>query len=96
MALQLISIKEYCKYNNIETYFVEELAVYDIVELQTVKRTKYISLSQIPIIEKAIRLSRDLSVNTEGIHAIFSLLNQMAQKEKEIIEMKRRLAFYEG
>ena len=92
-TLKLIPVKDYCRIHGLDVRFVQDLSTNDIVELQVIKRTSYIPVSQIPILERAIRISNDLEINVAGISTIFSLLQRLEDKEKELRKLRSRLNF---
>ena len=94
-TIQFIPVKDYCRIHNLDIAFVQDLSSNDIVELHVIKRTQYIPVSQIPVLERAIRLANDLEINAAGISTIFSLLDRLNKKEQELKTLRNRLSFFE-
>lgn len=93
--VKMIAVKDFCKYHNVDMAFIDDLEYFDIVRIERVNRTKFLFLDDLPRVEKALRIANDLSVNCAGISTIFNLLQQMDKKEMELLQLKRKLAFYE-
>ena len=93
--VKMIAVKEFCKYHEVDFAFIEDLVSFDIVRIEKINRTNFLLLEEIPTIEKALRMAKDLSINSAGISAILNLLAQMEKKETELLRLKRKLDFYE-
>ncbi len=95
MAIQnLIAVKEFCAHHDISAEFLLDLQHNEIIELVTIKRTSFIDTKQLPSLEKAIRLYRDLQINVEGIQTILQLLSTIERKELELNYLRNQLDFY--
>jgi DNA-binding transcriptional MerR regulator len=93
-AQKLISVKEFCVHHNIQSDFIIDLERNEMIELVTVKRTRYISENNLLAIEKMIRLHQELQINIEGIQTILQLLNKLDKKEAELNSLRNTLSFY--
>lgn len=91
----LIPIKTFCVQHNITTSFVQSLEKMGIIETIYRENDGFLHLNQVIVIEKIIRLYRDLEINPEGIHAIFYLLERMEKMQQEIQVLRNRLSLYE-
>ena len=56
---------------------------------------KYIHEDKINVIEKIIRMQKDLNLNLEGIDTVFNLLEKIDNLQTELINVKNRLRLYE-
>lgn len=89
----LIQIKQFCLYHEIENSFIAELNNYGLVEIVIQDEDEYLETEQLPVVEKMIRLHYDLKINMEGIDAIAHLLNkiEVLQQNLNIVQNKLRL-----
>jgi hypothetical protein len=95
MATQkLIAVKEFCLHHKIKTEFIFDLQQYDLVELVTIKRTKYIPENDLAAVERMLRLHVDLAINIEGIHAVSKMIAALERKETELKRLRNLLEFY--
>ena len=92
---QLIAADKFCTYYNVEYTFVESLEEIGLLETVFVQETQFIHIPELHKIERMLRLHDDLEINAEGIGAVHTLLDQMEQMKREIINLKNRLRFYE-
>ncbi|MEO8772032.1 MAG: chaperone modulator CbpM [Ferruginibacter sp.] len=91
---KLFAIKEFCLHHNVSNDFINELHHNEIIELITVKRTRFIAEKNLHTLEKIVRLHNDLQVNIEGIETILHLLASLEKKETEIYTLRNQLEFY--
>ncbi len=92
---KLIAVKEFCINNNIEISFLSSLQKTGLIEISTIKETRFIDTSQLRQLEKFARLYFDLDINLEGIESITHLLQRIGTMQGEIIGLKNRLRLYE-
>ena len=95
MQTDLIIINDYCRICHIEPSFIDQLEQDGLIETRTIDGEKYFSSSQLHDIERYTRLYYDLSINIEGIDAIFHLLQRISIMQHEIKELEIRLKLYE-
>ena len=93
---QLISLRQFCSFYNVESTFIETLTEFGLIEIHTVEEIPYVSKDHIGEIEKLIRLHYDLEINMEGIDVIKHLLEKVNNMQAEINALKNRLSIYEG
>ena len=93
---RLISADEFCTNHQIEISFISSLQEYGLIEITTVKKTKFIDTDQLQKLEKFLRLYYDLDINIEGIEAVTHLLNRVNEMQGEITALKNRLGLYEN
>jgi hypothetical protein len=91
----LIPAYEFCTSHNIEISFIRSLHETGLLEISTIEDTVFIQISQLPELEKIIRLYYDLDINLEGIETIRHLLTRINVMQDEIITLKNRLRLYE-
>lgn len=92
---QLIAIKTFCTFYNVEYAFVESLQRSGMIETVVVRETQFLQVPQLQKIERMIRLHHDLDINVEGIEAIHTLLKRIDDMEKELTALRNRLQFFE-
>ena len=91
----LIQIKQFCLYHEIENTFITELNNYGLVEIITQEEDEYLHTEQLPAIEKMIRMHYDLKINLEGIDAIYHLLNKIEVLQQNLTATQNKLRLFE-
>ncbi len=91
----LIQIKQFCLYHEIEDVFIAKLNNYGLIEIIVLEEDQYLQPEQLPSIEKMIRLHYDLNINLEGIDAIAHLLNKIEVLQKNLIATQNKLRLLE-
>lgn len=91
----LIQIKQFCIYHEIENTFITELHNYGLVEIIVEENDEYLQPEQLPSIEKMIRMHYDLNINLEGIDAIYHLLNKIETLQQHLTNTQNKLRIYE-
>jgi chaperone modulatory protein CbpM len=91
----LIAIDEFCASHDIEISFISTLQQTGLIEITTIKETRFIDAGQLQQLEKFIRLYYELDINMEGIESITHLLQRINSLQDEIIMLRNRLRLYE-
>ena len=91
----LIQIKQFCVYHEIENTFITELNNYGLVEIIIQEEDEYLHPEQLPALEKMIRMHYDLKINLEGIDAIYHLLNKIEVLQQNLTATKNKLRIFE-
>ncbi|KFF10162.1 chaperone modulator CbpM [Flavobacterium hydatis] len=91
----LIQIKQFCIYHEIEDSFIAKLNNYGLVEIIVLEEEQYLQPEQLPAIEKMIRMHYDLKINLEGIDAIAHLLNKIEALQKNLTATQNKLRLFE-
>ncbi|AYN03137.1 MULTISPECIES: chaperone modulator CbpM [unclassified Flavobacterium] len=91
----LIQIKQFCLYHEIEDNFISKLNDYGLIEIIILKEEQYLQPEQLPSIEKMIRMHYDLKINLEGIDAIAHLLNKIETLQKNLTATQNKLRLFE-
>lgn len=92
----LIAAEEFCTHYHIDYSFISTLQQHGLIEVTTVHETGYLPTTQLPVLEKLIRLHNDLDINFEGIEAISYLLQRVEDMQREMTLLKNKLRLYEG
>jgi hypothetical protein len=91
----LIAVDIFCANHNIEVSFISSLHQTGLIEITTVKKTKYINASQLQQLEKFIRFHYELDINMEGIETITHMLTRINSMHDEITMLRNKLRLYE-
>ncbi|PQL93877.1 chaperone modulator CbpM [Apibacter adventoris] len=95
MANNVITIKEYCTYYEVEPNFLEELSEMGLLTIVKEKEESYIPIEEIPQLESYSRMFYDLDINMAGIDAIHNLISRIKVLQKELTDLQNRINFYE-
>lgn len=93
---KLISATEFCAIHNVEFAFIQSLEETGLIEIQTIEESGFIPVSQLPELERMVRLHNELDINLEGIDTINHLLNRIRELQNEMIILRNRLRFFES
>ena len=88
----LIPADAVCTHHHIEHNFISNLQTAGLIEITTVEGRSYIHPSQLPDLEKFICFRYELDINVEGIEAIAYLLHRVRGLQKEVEDLRSRLA----
>jgi len=66
-----------------------------MLQIVTIKETRYINRKQLQQLEKIILFYNDLDINLEGIEAVNHLLDKINRLQDQIRHLKNRLLLYE-
>ena len=62
-----VSLEEFCAGHNIELSFIIRLEQYGLIQTTIRQRSTFIQLSELPALEKIVRLHYELDINLEGL-----------------------------
>jgi len=91
----LIQIKQFCLYHEIENTFITELHNYGLVQIIVLEEDEYLQPEQLPAVEKMIRLHYDLKINLEGLDVIANLLDKIEMLQQNLTTTQNKLRLYE-
>lgn len=94
MEAALIALNEFCASHQVEISFVQSLEEYGLVETVVAGQSLCVYATELPRLERIVRLHRELDINPEGIDVINQLLQRMEDMRHEITELRNRLEFY--
>jgi len=94
MENNLISIDEVCTYHQVKINFIQSLEDFGLIHTTIVKKTVCLDTDELTKLERYLRLSNDLEINLEGLHAVAHLLNQLNEMQEEINSLKNELNYY--
>ncbi len=90
----MIPVHEFCIHHNIEQSFIYSLKDSGLVEINRIEETICIPVSQLPRLEKLIRLY-EMDINLEGIETITYLLQRINNMQQQIVQLSNKLNLYE-
>jgi hypothetical protein len=85
-----IEVENCCTHYQIEISFFDSLEDAGLINVQMQEGRRYIAHDDLNLLEKFIRLHYDLKINTEGLEAIYHMLERMRQMQEELALMRRR------
>ena len=92
----IIAAEVYCEHYQIDYSFIIALEQFGLLSTAVIEDKMYLQPEQLPDLEKYTRLHYDLNINLEGIETITHLLNHVQHLQKEMTQLRNRLAIYEG
>lgn len=92
---EVIPAHQFCIHHNIELSFIQSLRDFELIEVIQGEEQLLLPVSQLPRLEKIIRLHVELDINLEGIQTISHLLERMESMQKRIARLNSRLRAYE-
>lgn len=93
---EMIIVDEFCIHHNIELSFINALKDSGLIEITLWEEKLCIPESQLPSLEKLVRLYYEMDINLEGIETITYLLSRMNEMQQEIRTLHTRLNLYEN
>ena len=93
---EMIMVNEFCIHHNIDIHFINALKDSGLIEINSSGEKSCITESQLPRLEKLVRLYYEMDINLEGIETITYLLSKMIEMQKEIMQLHNRLGIYEN
>ncbi|MEP0132794.1 MAG: chaperone modulator CbpM [Eudoraea sp.] len=91
-----IPIVQLCEHYSVEISFFDELHEEGLISITTLEQTSYLHQDKISDVEKMIRIHQELNINTEGIDAVFNLLQKIDSLQNELNKLHNRLSLYEN
>lgn len=92
---EMITIQEFCKHHQVDVSFIHSLEQSGLIEVTEMDKNSCVPVSDLPQLEKMVRLYYDMDINLEGIETITYLLNRMNEMQQQIVNLNNRLRIYE-
>ena len=92
----MIPADEFCIHHNIELSFIYSLQDSGLLQVTSMEEKNFVPVTQLPNLEKLVRLYQDLDINLEGIETITYLLQRMNAMQQQIKQLRNRLSLYEN
>lgn len=96
MQTDLIIVSEYCRKTNLDPVFLNQLEETGLITIFIENGERSFPTSELPDLEKYIRMYYDLSINVEGIDVIRNLQRKIEEMEEEILYLRNKLKIYES
>ncbi len=93
---EMIIVNEFCIHHHIDISFIYALKDSGLIEVTIVEAQLVITESQLPYLEKLVRLYYEMDINLEGIETITYLLKKMHDMQQEIMLLNNRLGIYKN
>lgn len=93
---EMIPADTFCIHHNIELAFIYSLKDSGLIEIISVEEKVFVPASQLPHLEKLVRLYQEMDINLEGIETITYLLQRMQGMQQKIVQLSNRLSRYES
>ena len=91
----LIAVKQFCTYHQVEYTFVNDLHEAGLIEVRIIDTDDYIPETELQKLERMIRLHNELEINVAGIEAISHLLERIENMHEQMRQLRNRLMLYE-
>ncbi len=92
---KLILVNQLCSHYEVELSLFTELHDLGVIEILFIENSYFISEDKISVVEKVVRLQKDLNINLEGVDAVLNLLDKINDLQIELNTVKNRLRLYE-
>lgn len=92
---KLILVNQLCEHYQVEISLFTELHDFGIIEILTIEDSYFIHEDKISVVEKVVRMQKDLNINLEGIDTVLTLLDKINDLQTELNTVKNRLRLYE-
>ncbi|MDB5120311.1 MAG: MerR family transcriptional regulator [Sphingobacteriales bacterium] len=93
---EFIPVATFCYHHNVEISFIMSLQEHGLIDIVNIDENQCIPIKYLVEAEKFVRLHNELEINTEGIDAVYQLLQRINEMQNEISFLKNRLNLYEG
>lgn len=90
-----ISLLRFCDLHRINEDFVKELHFFGLIELVSIDNNFYLKDDEICLLEKFVRLHKDLNVNVDAIVTIEHLTELISELKEENRKLAQKLEIYE-
>jgi len=94
-TLDMITVEEFCVHHKVDLSFIQSLNQSGLIEVTQLDEKLCVPVSQLPQLEKMVRLYYEMDINMEGIETITHLLNRMNEMQQEIVHLNNRLQLYD-
>ncbi|MDB4347387.1 chaperone modulator CbpM [Bacteroidia bacterium] len=92
---KLILIEQLCIHYQVEMSLFSELQDFGIIEILTIEDSYLIHEDKISVIEKVVRMQKDLNINLEGVDTVLNLLDKINDLQTQLNTVQNRLRLYE-
>jgi hypothetical protein len=92
---EMIIVNEFCIHHNIDISFINALHESGLIAITHTAEKLYLPQSQLPHLEKMVRLYYEMDINLEGIETITYLLHRINEMQQQIQMLKNKLSLHE-
>ena len=93
---ELIPAEPFCAFHQVELSFIRRLHDSGLIEMTIREGTVFLPSSDLPELEKLVRLHYEMDINLEGIEAISHLLQRLNRMQEEMVNLQNKIRFYQG
>ncbi|EAR15023.1 MULTISPECIES: chaperone modulator CbpM [Robiginitalea] len=90
-----ILLRDFCQGHCLDEKFIYELQEVELVRIEKVGEAPAIPPDELQVLERMVRLHRDLDIGPQGLRAVQQLLDRMEHLQQEILELRRKVRRYE-
>lgn len=92
---QLIKFEDVCLHHNLDNGFITQIKEFEIIKFIIKDNILFIAITDMPVIERVIRLHYDLNINMEGIEVIQQMRNRIESLQKTVQQLQNQLAIHQ-
>ncbi|HVS96303.1 MAG TPA: chaperone modulator CbpM [Puia sp.] len=92
---ELIPAREFCTFHHVELSFIQHLHDAGLIGMTVMDGSFFLSVGELPVVEKFARWHYELAINSEGIEALSHVLQRMQRLLDENRALRDRLRRYE-
>lgn len=92
----LISVREFCGYHQIDVTFVQTLEQQGLIQIVTWEQSLYVRPDELPRLEKMVRLHQDLDIHPDDLDVVNELLERIETLQDRVTHLQNRLVFYQS
>lgn len=93
---ELIPADTFCAFHQVELSFIRQLHDSGLIGITIREGSVFLPSSDLPELEKWVRLHYEMDINLEGIEAISHLLQRLHRMQEEMVNLQNRIRFYQG
>jgi chaperone modulatory protein CbpM len=94
MSKNLISVEDACDYLQVEISFIKSLEDFGLINIIVDQTYLYLESEELSKLQRYLRLTNDLQINMEGLHAVELLLERIGHLESRIVTLENLLNYY--
>lgn len=86
---------DFCVSHNIGITVIQTFKEAGLIDIVFIEQQMFLLQDTLPLLEKIVRLHRDLDINVAGIESILHLLLKIEDMQKDVLLLTHRLSFFE-
>ncbi len=88
---EYIKVTAFCTSHDVDRSLLYSLWEYEIIQIELVNQEPHLIKDELPLLEKMLRLHKELEINPEGLQAIHHLLEKVNGLQNEIGTLRKKL-----